>query len=138
MIRMDESKLLKSQRVRKVIQLLCIVLLRIKYKMHVGAFSILMYIGMLLEDFEPVEYTLGRIVYSLIRKVSFQISSHRKNVHSVQFLKRHNRGSFGNAAVCPLLYVFSLIDSEYLSGEGLGSTEEVAVNCGKMFWRVDS
>lgn len=105
LIRTDEAKSLKTQRVRKIIQLLCIVLLRIKYRMYAGALGILLFVGILLEDFEPFEHTLGGVVYSLIRNVSLQISISRKNSLSDRFLKRHNRGSFGNAANCPLLYV---------------------------------
>jgi|JI6StandDraft_1071083.scaffolds.fasta_scaffold04057_7 hypothetical protein len=109
-VREEEAKTLRS---KMIIQLMCIVLLRIKYRMHSAALVVLLYIGNLLEHMTGYEYSMRRLVYALIGKLSGKLkrSTPIKGVGG----RRRNVRSFRNATTCPLQYVISSATPECFS-----------------------
>lgn len=99
-IRVRESEA-RSLRSKMIIQLMCIVLLRIKYRMHSAALVVLLYIGNILERMKGYEYSMRRLVYTLIGRVSAKLN---RSASMKQVTRRRNVRSLTNAC-CPLQYV---------------------------------
>lgn len=102
-MKVREEEDVRSLQSKMIIQLMCIVLLRIKYRMHSAAMNVLLYVGGLLHHMKSYEYNLRRLVYALIGRVSGKLRRSAANVSLIP-RRRHLR-SFTGVASCPLQYV---------------------------------
>jgi len=108
-VREEEARTLRS---KMIIELMCIVLLRIKYQMDSAALVVLLYIGNLLQGAKGYEYSMRRVVYALIGRISGKLK--RGLTNKLPVGRRRNVHSQCITSYCPLQYVISEDTAECL------------------------